>query len=104
VKQADLKEQKYNLTQGLHEESKLTQHAYEEGHKILWRIEPLLGKTSKQRDNSRCYATARLTRFYNNRVTFGNGVRQLVARQLQEFDYNNGNGSLFYVVRDEEIT
>jgi hypothetical protein len=30
-----IKEHKYNLTQGLLEKSKLAQHAYEEGHKIL---------------------------------------------------------------------
>jgi hypothetical protein len=29
------KEHKYNLTQGLLEKSKLAQHVYEEGHKIL---------------------------------------------------------------------
>jgi hypothetical protein len=29
-----IKEHKYNLTQGLLEKSKLTQHAYEKGHKI----------------------------------------------------------------------
>jgi hypothetical protein len=31
------KEHKYNLTHGLLEESKLAQHAYEEGHKICWK-------------------------------------------------------------------
>jgi hypothetical protein len=41
AKQADLlevciMEHKYNLTQDLLEKSKLTQHAYEEGHKICW--------------------------------------------------------------------
>jgi hypothetical protein len=32
-----IKEHKYNLTQGLLEKSKLSQHAYEEGHKICWK-------------------------------------------------------------------
>jgi hypothetical protein len=32
-----IKEHKYNLTQGMHEKSKLPQHAYEEGHKICWK-------------------------------------------------------------------
>jgi predicted GIY-YIG superfamily endonuclease len=31
-----IKEHKYNLTQGLLEEPKLAQHAYEEGHRICW--------------------------------------------------------------------
>jgi hypothetical protein len=31
-----IKEHKYNLTQCLLEKSKLSQHAYEEGHKICW--------------------------------------------------------------------
>jgi hypothetical protein len=31
-----IREHKYNLTQGLLEKSKLSQHAYEEGHKICW--------------------------------------------------------------------
>jgi hypothetical protein len=31
-----IKEHKYNLTQGLLEQSKSAQHTYEEGHKILW--------------------------------------------------------------------
>jgi hypothetical protein len=31
-----IKEVKYNLSQGLLENSKLTQHVYEEGHKICW--------------------------------------------------------------------
>jgi hypothetical protein len=31
-----IKDHKYNLTQGLIEKSKLTQHAHEEGHKICW--------------------------------------------------------------------
>jgi hypothetical protein len=32
-----IKEHKYNLTQGLLKKSKLTEHAYEEGHKICWK-------------------------------------------------------------------
>jgi hypothetical protein len=37
--EAPIEENKYeyNLTQGLLEESKLAQHAYEEGHKICWK-------------------------------------------------------------------
>jgi hypothetical protein len=31
-----IKEDKYNLTQGLLEKTKLAQYAYEEGHKICW--------------------------------------------------------------------
>jgi hypothetical protein len=31
-----IKEHKYNLTQGLHEKSKLAEHVYEEGQKIGW--------------------------------------------------------------------
>jgi hypothetical protein len=31
-----VKEDKYNLPQGLLENTKLAQHAYEEGHKISW--------------------------------------------------------------------
>jgi hypothetical protein len=31
-----IKEQNYNLTQGLLEKSELAQYAYEEGHKICW--------------------------------------------------------------------
>jgi hypothetical protein len=34
--EVSIKEHKYNLTQGMFEESKLAQHAYEEGHKICW--------------------------------------------------------------------
>jgi hypothetical protein len=45
-----------------------------------------------QRDNSRCYATARQTCLYNNRVTLRNGVMQPITRQLQRLDDNNGNG------------
>jgi hypothetical protein len=32
-----IKEHKYNLTQGLLEKSKFSQHAYKEGHKICWK-------------------------------------------------------------------
>jgi hypothetical protein len=35
--QVHIKEQKYNLTQGLIEKTKLAQHAYEGGHKICWK-------------------------------------------------------------------
>jgi hypothetical protein len=31
-----IKEHRYNLIEGLLEEPKLAQHAYEEGHKICW--------------------------------------------------------------------
>jgi hypothetical protein len=31
-----IKEDKYDLTQGLLEKSKLAQHAYKEGHKVCW--------------------------------------------------------------------
>jgi hypothetical protein len=31
-----IKEHKYNLTQGLLENSELAQYAYEEGHKLCW--------------------------------------------------------------------
>jgi hypothetical protein len=37
-------------------------------------------------------------------VTVGNGVMLPVARQLQQIDYNNGNGGVFYVVRAEELS
>jgi hypothetical protein len=45
-----IKKYKYNLTQGLFENSKLAQHAYEEDQKILWRIDPLLSSDSVNRD------------------------------------------------------
>jgi hypothetical protein len=61
-------------------------------HLILWRID--------KRDNNRCY----VTRLYNNRVTVGNGVMQPVTRQLQQLDYRNGNGDVFYVARAEELS
>jgi hypothetical protein len=32
-----IKEHKYSLTQGLLENLKLAEHAYEEGHKICWK-------------------------------------------------------------------
>jgi hypothetical protein len=32
-----IKEHKYNLIQGLHEKSKLAQHAYEEGYRMCWK-------------------------------------------------------------------
>jgi hypothetical protein len=36
------KDNKYNLTQGMLEKSKLAQHEYEEGHKIFWNEEKVL--------------------------------------------------------------
>jgi predicted GIY-YIG superfamily endonuclease len=33
---------KFNLTQGLLKKSKLAQHAYEEGHKIFWKLAKIL--------------------------------------------------------------
>jgi hypothetical protein len=33
-----------------------------------------------------------------------NGVMQPVVRQLQQLDYNNGNGDVFYVVRSAAVT
>jgi hypothetical protein len=33
----NIEEQKYKLTQGLLEKSKLAQHVYQEGHKICWK-------------------------------------------------------------------
>jgi hypothetical protein len=49
---------------------------YHIDHNLLWRINRLLGKDfrNKQREESRCYATARQTLLYNNRVTVGNCV------------------------------
>jgi hypothetical protein len=29
---------------------------------------------------------------------------QPVARQLQQFDYNNGNGGVFYMVREGDLS
>jgi hypothetical protein len=45
-----IKEYKYNLTQGLLENSKLAQHAYEESQKIIWHIDPLLSSDSVNSD------------------------------------------------------
>jgi hypothetical protein len=38
IREVRIREDKQNLTQGLLEQSKLAQHAYEEGHKILSRF------------------------------------------------------------------
>jgi hypothetical protein len=58
---------------------------------------------NKEGDKSRCYATERLTCLYNNRFTFGNGDMQSVVRQLQQLDYNNGNGGVLCVILAEEL-
>jgi hypothetical protein len=47
-----IKEHKYNLTQGLLEKSKLTQHAYEEGHKICWNAENPIPHTENTKNQS----------------------------------------------------
>jgi hypothetical protein len=57
-----------------------------------------------KRDNSRCFATAWETRLYSNRDTVGNGVMQPIARQLQQLDYDDRNGGVFYVVRAKELS
>jgi hypothetical protein len=48
-----MQQHKYNVT----EKSKLAKQAYEEGHKILWRIDLLLGKDLEtNNENSHFYA------------------------------------------------
>jgi hypothetical protein len=44
------------------------------------------------------------TRFYNNRITVGDGFREPVAGQLQQLDYKNGNGAVFYVIHAEKLS
>jgi hypothetical protein len=41
---------------------------------------------------------------HTSTVTVWNGVTQPVATQLQQLNYNNGNGDVFYVARAEELS
>jgi hypothetical protein len=65
---------------------------------------PLLGKNVKTNNEKQpLIFNGRLTCLYNNIITFGNGVMQPVARQLQQLNCNNGKWSVLNVIRAEEF-
>jgi hypothetical protein len=65
----------------------------------LWHIDPLLGKDLETNNETTAVAMQQRGKHaYNNRVAVGNGVMQPVSRHLH---YNNENGGVLYVVRDE---
>jgi hypothetical protein len=65
----------------------------------------LLGKDLETSNEITAIATQRCSKNASTTTEFLlESVMQLVARQLQQLDYNNGNGGVFYVVRAEELS
>jgi hypothetical protein len=71
----------------------------------LWHIDPLLGKDLETYNESTAVAMHGMANTpLQLQIYTGNDAAQLVARQLQQRDYNNGNGGVFYVVNAEEFS
>jgi hypothetical protein len=74
-------------------------------HLLLWRIDPLLSKDLETNNETTAVVTQHRGKHVSTtRVTAGNGVMQPVTRQLQQLDYKNVNGDVFYVVHAEELS